>query len=106
MHEIAPIITALGGLGGVATLLLALPQLRRIKHDSAAVREQVEPNHGSSLKDAVHRIEIAQDNIRDDMRQMRGALGHELGDFRRAQEAVNADVRERVARLEGKVLDS
>lgn len=65
MKETAEIITALGGFGGLAGLVTALVQLRKIK-------AEIMPNHGSSLADAIRRTE---DGIK--------RLDHQMGEIRR-----------------------
>lgn len=53
MHAIAEIITATGGLGGLAAALTGAATLLAARR----TREQLEPNHGSSVKDQLNRIE-------------------------------------------------
>ena len=53
MHAIAEIITATGGLGGLAAALTGAATLLAARR----TRVQLEPNHGSSVKDQLNRIE-------------------------------------------------
>lgn len=53
MHAIAEIITATGGLGGLAAALTGAATLLAARR----TRAQLEPNHGSSVKDQLNRIE-------------------------------------------------
>nr|DAS19642.1 MAG TPA: hypothetical protein [Caudoviricetes sp.] len=53
MHAIAEIITAPGGLGGLPAALTGAAPLLAARR----TRAQLEPNHGSSVKDQLNRIE-------------------------------------------------
>ena len=58
MHAIAEIITATGGLGGLAAALTGAATLLAARR----TRAQLEPNHGSSVKDKLNRIEQELNN--------------------------------------------
>lgn len=57
MNHVAETITALGGLGGLAATLTSLATLLAARK----TRAQLEPNHGSSVKDQLNRIERSLD---------------------------------------------
>lgn len=57
MHPVAEMVTALGGLGGLAATLTGLATLLATRK----TRAQLEPNHGSSVKDQLNRIERSLD---------------------------------------------
>lgn len=90
-------LAALGGLPGVAALVTSLATLAgilKVKKDTA----QLTPNHGSSLADAVKRIEDTQ---RSHGHQL-GEIKADLLDERRDRRASDEDLRDRVSRLEGR----
>lgn len=55
MTPVSEVITALGGLGGVAAIVTSAATLIQARR----IHAQVSPNHGSSLADAVSRLEDA-----------------------------------------------
>lgn len=55
MTPVSEVITALGGLGGVAAIVTSAATLIQARR----IHAQVIPNHGSSLADAVSRLEDA-----------------------------------------------
>lgn len=57
MSAAAEIITAFGGFGGLAATLTGLATLLAARK----TRAQLEPNHGSSVKDQLNRIERSLD---------------------------------------------
>lgn len=57
MSAAAEIITAFGGFGGLAATLTGLATLLA----AHKTRAQLEPNHGSSVKDQLNRIERSLD---------------------------------------------
>lgn len=57
MSAAAEIITAFGGFGGLAATLTGLATLLAARK----TRAQLEPNHGSSIKDQLNRIERSLD---------------------------------------------
>ena len=57
MNHVAETITALGGLGGLAATLTSLATLLAARK----TRAQLEPNHGSSVKDQLNRSERSLD---------------------------------------------
>lgn len=73
-HEIIAAISALGGLSGLGALLASLASLTE-------TRQRLRPNHGSSLADAVKRIEV-----------MVKSTGHQIGEVRTEQAAIRADI--------------
>lgn len=81
-------------------MLTALGTLRRQEKGMAAVRAELEPNHGSSLKDAVTRIEKNLTTLSDRVESLDHRLGHEIGDMRRAADTTNADLAARIRHLE------
>lgn len=98
-----PLITAvanLGGLAGIAAVITAIMTGRRRDDDVKAVRAQVEPNHGSSLADAIRRIETGQDALREDLGDLSRRLGHEIGEVRRDLADARRDHDERLRALE------
>lgn len=79
------VIEALGGLAGLAALLAVFPQLSGIKKNTAKTLTQFQPNHGSSLKDAVNRIEKAQLDFQK-------SVGHQIGEIRTDIHDIRTDV--------------
>ena len=79
-------IASLGGFAGLAALIGNFIQLR-------SVHKEVTPNHGSSMNDAVHRIE-----------KMVDSLGHQIGEVRRdaatMHDMIGARLDEHATRLE------
>lgn len=69
--EIALLASSVGGLGGLGALITSLTTIRRWKRVEADTA-QLRPNHGSSMADALHRIET-----------MQRSQGHQLGEQHR-----------------------
>ena len=88
---IAALLTALGSVAGA--LALGAKQLAEAKATRAVAEHtarQVSPNHGSSLADAIKRVEVRQKEhsasiggIRDDMRVLREEKVDEHDDIRK-----------------------
>lgn len=93
-------LSSLGGLAGLAAVIAAILSGRRQDADVRAVRAQVEPNHGSSLADAIRRIETGQDALREDLGDLSRRLGHEIGEVRRDLADARRDHDERLRALE------
>lgn len=69
---LAALITAGGSLvGAVALGVKNLAEARATRGAAEHTARQVSPNHGSSLADAVHRIERTVDKLEADVRVMR-----------------------------------
>ena len=89
-------LAQLGGLAGLAALLTAiggvivqLRGLRRVRQDTI----QLQPDHGTSVADAIARIEAG-------VIETRRLIGHEIGEVRDQQHADLIDVRARLRALE------
>lgn len=89
------VIAALGGLGGLGALITSTAGL-------IETRRRLRPNHGSSVADAVARIETAQAKQGDDLRDLRAFVGHEIGEVRRDASREHADYDERLRALEAR----
>ena len=89
LHDLVTVLSAVVAPGGIIYLLISQ---RNIRKDT----NQLRPDHGSSLADAVHRIEINQAQQGADLREVRRFVGHEVGEVR----ADVRDVRDRLGRLE------
>lgn len=63
MHPMAEMVTAMGGLTGLAATLTGLATLVAAHKTHA----QLEPNHGSSVKDQLNRIERSLDEHGDQL---------------------------------------
>ena len=57
MHPAAELITAAGGLGGLAATITGIATLLAAQHTAS----QFEPDHGTSVKDQLNRIERSLD---------------------------------------------
>ena len=97
-------LSTLGGLGGLAAVITAWRTGRRQADDVTTIRAAIEPDHGTSLADAVHRIETDLGALRPDLADLRSALGHEVGEIRRAYDHTHADHATRIRRLEDTLL--
>ena len=102
----AAMVTSLGSLA--ASLALGVKHLAEARATRAAAEQaarQVSPNHGSSVADAVKRIERQREHlrsiggIRDDMRQDREHLLTHLDDSRETKTETN----HRLRRLEAAI---
>ena len=96
MSMVPEVIGAVGGLGGLGALVTGVASLLEARR----VRSSVEPNHGSSLADSIHRAEAAISEIRSDVRSLDHRLGYELGEIRRTADLDRADYDARIRRLE------
>ena len=80
MHAVAEIITATGGLGGLAAALTGAATLLAARR----TRAQLEPNHGSSVQELnnhgtqllqiTHRIDSVDDHAHDTHREINQRL--------------------------------
>lgn len=104
-------LSDLGGLAGLAAVITAVATLRRsetrhaqARADSEArwitITSELEPNHGSSLRDAVDRIEHSVDSLREDHTDLARRLGHQIGEIRRAMDREHGDYDARLRTLE------
>lgn len=104
-------LSDLGGLAGLAAVLTALGTLRRAEVHHAQTRQadearwltvtaELQPNHGSSLRDAVSRIETSVDALSEGQADLARRLGHEIGEVRRAMDREHADYDARLRTLE------
>ena len=98
LHALSEAAAALGGLGGIGAIITSTAALLEARR----TRANTEPNHGSSLADAVARTETTIAGIRDDMRSLDHRLGYELGEVRRMADREHADYDARIRRLEAK----
>ncbi len=96
LHALSEVAAALGGLGGIGAIITSTAALLEARR----TRANVEPNHGGSLADSIHRAEAAISEIRDDVRSLDHRLGYELGEVRRAADREHADYDARIRRLE------
>lgn len=78
MGKIVETLVNLGGFAGIAAVLAAIPALRKIGRNSKTAAEEARPNHGSSMRDAVIRIEATVQGMRDTQK----AHGHQLGEIK------------------------
>ena len=122
MSFTAEVITALGGLTGVSTVVASVATLIQARR----IHARVSPNHGSSISDATQRIEdqlaahgetirrieteqtkqsadvlIARHSVESLAREVKG-LGHEIGDLRATRDRDHGDYDERIRKLETK----
>ena len=106
-------LATLGGFGGFAAFITAIAgvvKIKRVEHSNKKIekaacetREQLETNHGSSLRDAVNRIERMQkeqDRRFDLLLDQVKSLGHQVGDYRREQAIAAEDLHARKRNLE------
>lgn len=61
------------------------------------IQNEVTPNHGGSMKDAVRRIEESITRDREEQREWRASTGHQLGEIK-DQMATEADDRQELDR--------
>lgn len=71
----AALLTALGGFGlalaNIRKLMIEVRQLGAVAHaTNQKVAHETSPNHGSSLRDAIDRIETGQRGIRRDVARL------------------------------------
>lgn len=95
MSQIVSAITDLGCFAGLAALLAVVWPIRN-------VAAQMKPNHGSSLRDAVDRIEKNLDNLNDRYDDLNSRLGHETGEIKAAALQAHDDLAARIRHLEAK----
>lgn len=120
MSFTAEVITALGGLTGVSTVVASVATLIQARR----IHARVSPNHGSSISDAAQRIEdklaahgetirrieteqtkqsadvlIARHSVESLAREVKG-LGHEIGDLRATRDREHGDYDTRIRALE------
>lgn len=100
LHELLGLANSAGGMAGLAAIVTALGTLRRQEKGMAAVRAELEPNHGSSMKDAMGRIEKQLYTLSDRVESLDHRLGHEIGDMRRSADTAHADLAARIRHLE------
>lgn len=107
-------LSDLGGLAGLAAVLTALGTLRRAEHHHAqrraddnarwqTVTAELRPNHGSSLRDAVSRIEHAQQvqgEYLASLRQQVASIGQRVDDIAHTMDRDHADYGARIRALE------
>lgn len=86
-------LTSLGGLAGLAAFITSAAGL-------IETRRRLRPNHGSSISDAVSRIEAAQTQQGKDIRDLRSFVGHQIGEIRRDANREHADYDTRIRHLE------
>lgn len=120
MSGTAEVITALGGLTGLSTVVASVATLIQARR----IHARVSPNHGSSISDATQRIEdqlaahgetirrieteqtkqsadvlIARHSVESLAREVKG-LGHEIGDLRATRDREHTDYDTRIRALE------
>lgn len=120
MSFTAEVITALGGLTGLSTVVASVATLIQARR----IHARVSPNHGSSISDATARIEdaldahgeairrieteqtkqsadvlIARHSVESLAREVKG-LGHEIGDLRVTRDREHGDYDTRIHALE------
>ena len=99
MHAIAEIITATGGLGGLAAALTGAATLLAARR----TRAQLEPNHGSSVKDQLNRIERSLDNHGhqlDHQSEQLLQITHRVDSIDDHAHDSHSEIRKRIASLE------
>lgn len=120
MSFTAEVITALGGLTGLSTVVASVATLIQARR----IHARVSPNHGTSISDATQRIEdklaahgetirrieteqtkqsadvlIARHSVESLAREVKG-LGHEIGDLRATRDREHGDYDTRIRALE------
>lgn len=85
-------LASIGGLSGLAAVLVAVRGMRRHEDAVQEVADQMQPNHGSSLRDAIDRIEQSQQATAERVTALDHRLGHEMGEVRRDVSDVRRDV--------------
>lgn len=120
MSFTAEVITALGGLTGLSTVVASVATLIQARR----IHARVSPNHGTSISDATQRIEdklaahgetirrieteqtkqsadvlIALHSVESLAREVKG-LGHEIGDLRVTRDREHGDYDTRIRALE------
>ncbi|WP_165215247.1 hypothetical protein [Schaalia sp. ZJ1691] len=95
--EILTALSGLSGLGGLAAFIGTLANMKKTKEIKADT-QQLQSNHGSSIADAIRRIE---DSVRSVGHQV-GEVRTDLADERRDRRAWDESLSDRVQRLEGR----
>lgn len=93
-------LASIGGLSGLAAVLVAVRGMRRHEDAVQEVSAQMQPNHGSSLRDAIDRIERSQQATAERVTALDHRLGHEMGEIRRAMDREHSDYDHRLRALE------
>ena len=78
--EWALVITALGGFGGIGTMLAS------VSKKASRLDEATKPNHGSSMTDSLARIEKALSVLSADTAhatELSRSVAHQVGEIRR-----------------------
>lgn len=108
-------------LAGWAAVLTAVALLLRNKAETAAALAELKPDHGTSVKDSVNRIEAlvreqgtqledqaadikahgaTLDRLGDQLASLDHRLGHEIGDLRHDANIIHEDHASRLRQLE------
>lgn len=95
MTPVAEVITALGGLGGVAAIVTSAATLIQARR----IHAQVSPNHGSSLADAVNRTDAKTAEAVAAVSRLEDALSSHSSAIERIESALTANG-ETVRRIE------
>lgn len=95
MTPAAEVITALGGLGGVAAIVTSAATLIQARR----IHAQVSPNHGSSLADAVNRTDAKTAEAVDAVSRLEDALSSHSSAIERIESALTSNG-ETVRRIE------
>lgn len=99
-------LRGLEGLAALITSLIAVFKIHEVKKDTT----ELQPNHGSSIKDAVQRVEKSLDRSQARLDNLESGLsrveknqdrfGYELGGLKRQSEREHGDYDERIRALE------
>nr|WP_314769924.1 hypothetical protein [uncultured Actinomyces sp.] len=95
MTPAAEVITALGGLGGVAAIVTSAATLIQARR----IHAQVSPNHGSSLADAVNRTDAKTAEAAAAVSRLEDTLASHSSAIERIESALTSNV-ETVRRIE------
>lgn len=98
LGAVAAFISALGVFLTGAGTLYNYVAIKRVK-------AEVTHNHGSSLKDAVDRIERRQSSLiekTEGLTENVKSLGHQIGEIRETDNVTHTDITARLRALEGK----
>lgn len=103
---IVAVIVALGTITGGIVAAVALgvawwrshigPLIRGAADDLAVARAQVSPNHGSSMSDALGRVETAVQGLTIDLRELRS----DAREDRKASDRAHSEIFHRLRSLE------
>lgn len=86
-------------INAIAALVAAFAAWRANRR----VKRELSPNHGSSTRDAINRIEKSQNALTEGLaaqREMIRSLGHQVGEIRRDASQVHEDHADRLRNLE------